>query len=112
MPLLHHIRQELRDVLALQCREPFMTKQAKGEDKEKQKQMHFEAFHCSESHISVLDLLSKGNGPCFAAFEKVPIEVNQAGNEAQALDRHVLELKECLHHTQILTNEQSNPEHL
>jgi len=70
------IPQELRNMMAIQCRDLSMVKKAEGADEEKQKEMHCKSFHGTESHMSVLDLMLKGNGPCFAAFEKVPVEVN------------------------------------
>jgi len=84
-------------LLAVQCRELCMAKMAKGADEENQKQMHYKSFHGSESHTSVVDLLLKANGPYLAAFDKVPIENNRAGNEARATDGYMFELREYLH---------------
>jgi len=74
-----------------------MSKKAKGADTQKQEDMHFMSFHGTESHQSVLDLFLSGKGPCFAAFEKIAIEVNRAGNDCRAKDGHMLELKPLLH---------------
>jgi len=88
--------QELRNLLALHCRELTMTKKAKGADTGNQENMHCQSFHGTESHQSVLDLFLQGNGPYFAAFEKVPIEVNRAGNDSRT-DGYMWELKPLLH---------------
>jgi len=97
MSLPDHVLQEVRNLLALHCREITMSKKAKGADTQKQEEMHFMSFHGTESHQSVLDHFLSGEGPCFAAFEKATIEVNRAGNDCRAKDGHVLELKPLLH---------------
>lgn len=74
-----------------------MVELAAGAKIEKQVDFCYKAFHGTESHQSVVDLLLKGSGYYANAFERVDIEVNRAGNEDRASLGVVLELKEHFH---------------
>jgi len=91
------IVQEVRNVLALHCREIVMVNRADGEKSDKQMELYSKCFHGTESHASVLGLLLGGRGLYANAFDKAEIELNRAGNEDRAKDGCMLVLKEILH---------------
>jgi len=95
MTLPDYILQELRNTLALHCREICMEEQAEGAREETQHDLHYKAFHGTEAHASVLDLLLNAKGPYWAAFEQVDIEVNRHGNDSRS--ECMWELKDLLH---------------
>lgn len=97
MSLPDAILQEVRTLLAVQCREILMATKPDGEDGEGQKDFMFKSFHGTENHQSALDLFMRGSGTCINAFDAAEIEVNRAGNESRGSHGHMLVLKELLH---------------
>lgn len=95
MSLPDYLLQELRNVLALHCREKCVEEYAEGEKEDAQQELCYKAFHGTDACASVVDLMLSANGPCFTAFEQVDIEVNRAGNEK--CEEFMLELKDILH---------------
>jgi len=82
MSLPDYILQEVRTLLAVQCREILMAVKPDGEDGEGQKDFMYKSFHGTENHQSVLDLFMRGSGTYINAFDTAEIEVNRAGNES------------------------------
>jgi len=99
MALPDPLVQEMRNTLALHCREIVMVNRADGEKNDKQMQLYFKCFHGSVSHASVLGLFLTGRGLFAGAFEKADLENNRAGNDDRANDGFgcMLMLKDVLH---------------
>lgn len=97
MSLPDYILQEVRNLLALHCREICMVEKAGGEKASKQEHEHYMSFHGTESHMSVLDLFLKGTGLCEGVFDRTDIENNRPGNNFRASVGYMLELKEHFH---------------
>ena len=99
MTLPDIVVQEIRNTLAVHCREICMSNKADGEKTDKQMQLLYKCFHGTESHASVLDLFLTGRGLYAAAFDKVDLENNRAGNEdrAKAGFGCMLMLRDLLH---------------
>jgi len=98
MTLPDVVVQDIRNTLALHCREIVMKGKADGEKSNKQDQLFFKSYHGTEAHASVLDLFMHGNGLYTNAFEKAEIEPNRAGNDERAKGNGLmLVLKDVLH---------------
>ena len=78
------LSQELRNLLALHCREVLMSTKADGLKKEAQALVLEKVFHGSAGYSSVLDSLMEGKGYYASLFQKHDLEINRQGNEHRA----------------------------
>ena len=97
MTLPYPVMQEIRNLLAIHCREIVMVDKADGETSDGQKVLCEKVFHASAGYSSVLDLFMKGQGNYAACFIKTDIENNREGNERHAQLGQMMELKTILH---------------
>ncbi|CAB9530662.1 unknown protein [Seminavis robusta] len=87
--------QEVRNVLATECREMVMCEKATGENVAGQHNMMSKVFHGSAGYASVVDKLLDGKGPYASVFNKLPIENNREGNDERP-SGHMLVMKDIV----------------
>jgi hypothetical protein len=90
------VKQEIRNLLAIHCRDNVMGEKSDGETTEGQNTLCEKVFHGSEGYSSVLDQFMDGKGVYEATFNALPLENNRAGNEMRSTGS-MLELKSILH---------------
>jgi hypothetical protein len=97
MTLPDIVVQEIRNTLALHCRDIVMANKADGEKSDKQALLVGKCFHGTESHASVLKLFMEGRGLYENIYEKVEIEPNRAGNDDRGKEGVMLMLLDIIH---------------
>ena len=85
--LPYAIVQEIRNLLAIHCRELVMSGKSDGEGTEGQYHLCEKVFHGSDGYSSVLDTFLDGTGLYANVFNRTPIENNREGNEQRSLDK-------------------------
>lgn len=90
------ILQELRNVLALHCRDVLMSTKSDGLKSEAQANLLQKIFHGSAGYSSVLDALLQGKGYYAALYRKLELESNRPFNEERK-DGMMLELLPIFH---------------
>jgi hypothetical protein len=83
--------QEVRNLVALLCREACMKDKASGETVDGQKILHEKCFHGDASRVSLLDKVCSGKGDFASMYAKIPIENNREGNDERS-DSYMLQL--------------------
>jgi len=92
------VGQEVRNLVALQCRNALMEQKAQGAKEIQQEAFMQKAFHGSEAHASSLKLFLNGENPFEMAFDRIPIVNNRQGNEFRgATGGDMLELRDIFH---------------
>jgi hypothetical protein len=90
------IVQEIRSLVAVQCRDLVMQDKGKGEESRSQKIIMQKVFHGSGGYSSILDALLAGKGAHAHMYITSELENNREGNE-QRRNGLTLELKEVFH---------------
>ena len=92
------VGQEVRNLIALQCRDALMVQRAQGAKEIQQESFMEKTFHGSEAHSSSLRTFLKGESPFELFFERVPISNNRPGNELCGdTNGMMLEVREIFH---------------
>ena len=90
------ITQELRNLIAVVCRELVFTKKFHGATTTSQIDLMEKAFHGSAGYASVLDEVLEGKGDYNSLFNELGMENNREGNSLRTNGK-MLELKELFH---------------
>lgn len=90
------ITHQIRNVLAVHCREMVMECGAAGMKEKAQDELAYKVFHGSKGYASVLDMFLEGKGPYASMFETVDLVNNQSSNENRS-QPYALELKQLFH---------------
>jgi hypothetical protein len=88
-----HLVQEMRNLLAVICRETCMTDRASGEQVSVQQTLHEKVFHGSAGYASILTNFMEGKGDAASMFSRIPIENNREGNDERRAG-YMLQLKD------------------
>lgn len=91
------ILQELKNTVAVVCRELVYTKKSEGATIGNQEIFMEKVYHGSEGYASVLTEMLDGKGSFVPLFNKMDIESNREGNNLRTRAACMLELKEIFH---------------
>ena len=90
--------QEMRSLVAVECRELTYGKRGEGMTGLQQEQYIEKAFHGTDMYASHLNKLIEGKHPYFQLYEFMPLENCREGNEERAKwGGQMLELTEMFH---------------
>ncbi|CAB9523594.1 unknown protein [Seminavis robusta] len=97
MSMPAYVMQELRNTVAVYCRELVMGN--KDMKDSSQEDMMYSCYHGDTTRMSHVQALTKGEEPFTEMFYKLELETNREGNEerAQARVNYMLELKGTFH---------------
>ena len=90
------LQQELRNLVALHCREVLMSTKSDGLKKDAQVLVLEKVFHGSAGYSSALDAMLEGKGFYASLFQKLDLEINRAGNDSRK-EGFMLELLPIFH---------------
>jgi hypothetical protein len=91
------IVQEVRNLVAVLCRETCMTDRASGESVAGQQTLQEKVFHGSTGYASLLDSCLSGKGPTESLYDHVPLQNNREGNDdSSRREGFMLQLKDIV----------------